>query len=197
MALPKSRNSVPGLQSLIALSKHSRVVRMSFCDSSSILPTGYVSLRSPWNPDIHKRYQCENRTTRSTKQTIKVERYICGVVSLLWETNGREETPDVSPILMISPSCSFLWSGIPWHMISFTELRNTMSKKTYKMKSELRHNDAYARANRLGKVTIVQRWGISFTFDDRIMDDSIDGICRDTRPNGSSRDVEDFSRKLL
>src|SRR5712672_1710978 len=69
MALPKSRNKAPGLQSLIALSKHSRVVRMSFCDSSSIRPTGYVSLRSPWNPSsidvpsIREQYSNINETS--------------------------------------------------------------------------------------------------------------------------------------
>lgn len=47
IALPRSRKRAPGLQSLMASSRLSRVVRMSFFDSSSISPTGYVSLRSP------------------------------------------------------------------------------------------------------------------------------------------------------
>lgn len=46
MTLPTSRKSAPGLQILIASSRHLRVVRMSFFDSSSISPTGYVALRS-------------------------------------------------------------------------------------------------------------------------------------------------------
>ena len=46
MTLPISRKSAPGLQILIASSRHLRVVRMSFFDSSSISPTGYVALRS-------------------------------------------------------------------------------------------------------------------------------------------------------
>ena len=40
MTLPISRKSAPGLQILMASSRHSRVVRMSFLDSSSISPTG-------------------------------------------------------------------------------------------------------------------------------------------------------------
>ena len=46
ITLPMSRNSVPGLQILIASSRARRVVRMRRSESSSILPTGYVSLRS-------------------------------------------------------------------------------------------------------------------------------------------------------
>ena len=53
IVLPRSRKSAPGLQSLIDSSRHLRAVRMSRCESSSTRPTGYVSLRSAWNPVIH------------------------------------------------------------------------------------------------------------------------------------------------
>lgn len=45
--LPISLNNAPGLHIAIALSRHSRDVRMSFADSSSIWPTGYVAFTSP------------------------------------------------------------------------------------------------------------------------------------------------------
>jgi hypothetical protein len=83
MALPRSRNSAPGLHSAIAASRHCRVVRISFFESSEILPTGYVSydnqrpkdmskvgcsvvrtqltLRSPWNPkQWHSSVECSH-----------------------------------------------------------------------------------------------------------------------------------------
>lgn len=52
MIFPTSRMRAPGLQISIDLSRHSREVRISFADSSSILPTGYVPLTSPWKPEI-------------------------------------------------------------------------------------------------------------------------------------------------
>lgn len=50
MTFPRSRKSAPGLQILIASSRASRVTLMSFFESSSIRPTGYVSFRSAWKP---------------------------------------------------------------------------------------------------------------------------------------------------
>lgn len=47
MAFPRSRKRAPGLHSLMASSKLCRAARMSFLESSSTRPTGYVSFRSP------------------------------------------------------------------------------------------------------------------------------------------------------
>lgn len=52
IVFPRSRKRKPGLQSLIASSKHSLAVRINFCESSSIRPTGYVSFTSPWKPAV-------------------------------------------------------------------------------------------------------------------------------------------------
>lgn len=48
MTFPMSRNKAPGLHILIDSSKQLRAVRISFLESSSISPTGYVALRSAW-----------------------------------------------------------------------------------------------------------------------------------------------------
>ena len=52
ITFPISLQRAPGLQILIAASRHSRVTRISFSDSASIFPTGYVALRSLWKPTI-------------------------------------------------------------------------------------------------------------------------------------------------
>lgn len=51
MIFPMSRMRKPGLQRLMDSSRHSLVVRRSFFESSSIWPTGYVALTSPWKPE--------------------------------------------------------------------------------------------------------------------------------------------------
>ena len=50
ITLPMSRKRAPGLQILMASSRHLRAVRITRNESSSTRPTGYVSFRSLWKP---------------------------------------------------------------------------------------------------------------------------------------------------
>ena len=61
----------------MAASRLSRVVRMSFSDSSSTRPTGYVSLRSAWTPGGWVEHTGKNiERSQSMRRTIIIERDI-------------------------------------------------------------------------------------------------------------------------
>ena len=119
MALPMSRKSAPGLQSLIASSRLWRDARMTRFESSSIRPTGYVSFRSPCMPGCGVTQRGRDHARRGLR-TIVVQRHVWRIRTE--HAPQRGATHD-APMLMMSPSCSFRWSGMPWQMTSFTDLR--------------------------------------------------------------------------
>ena len=121
--------------------------------------------------------------------------------------------PETLPILIMSPSTNFRWSGIPWQIASFTELRsrknrrekefvNYLSFSSWKMKkresriwkSKKKIKDS--RANWFWEVSIVEGRRVGVPLDDGIMYDFVDLVRCDSRSNMGCSEIENFSCKL-
>lgn len=58
------------------------------------------------------------------------------------------------------------------------------------------NNTENARADRLRKIAVIQRRGIGISRNGRLVNDGINGIRCNSRPNGGGGNIEDLSGKL-
>jgi hypothetical protein len=107
-------------------------------------------------------------------------------------TAPRHGNEEHAPMLMMSPSTSFRWSGIPWQMTSLTDLRRTAERPP----RTARGAGAHSRAHRLRERAVVERRRVRLARDALAVRDLVQEVRRHARLDLRRDGVEDLAREL-
>lgn len=107
--LPISLNRAPGLHILIDSSRQMRAVRISFSDSSSTRPTGYVSFKSPWKPERCGQGWGERIAFNTNRHNSKIHLRVADTVSntkrrTLYQTRTNVDNVSLLQLALIGDS---------------------------------------------------------------------------------------------